>query len=111
MVYVDELFWQWKGELWCHMAADNLLELQEFAARFLNPNWIQLPPKTRYPHFDLNYSKRAKAVKLGAMEVPMRDMVAIAKNLRVEFYSMRAGKTDSALDRALRRRNPELITR
>jgi uncharacterized protein YecE (DUF72 family) len=94
------------------MAADTLAELLEFGGRIgMNPNWIQLPPKTRYPHFDLNYSKRVKAVKLGAVEIRAQVLVGYSKQLRVEFYAMKAGKTDSALDRALRRRNPELITR
>lgn len=105
MVYVDELFWLWKGEKWCHMAADTLQELMVFAGRIgMNPNWVQLPPKTRYPHFDLNGTKRAKAVKLGAVEIPMKQMVGITKKLKIEFDSMEEGGTESALDRALRKR-------
>jgi uncharacterized protein DUF4031 len=45
-------------------------ELVAFARRLgLKPEWIQYPG-TRRQHFDLVASKRARAVQLGAVEVP-----------------------------------------
>lgn len=68
MVYVDGLHSWWKGRLWCHMFADSLDELHEFASRLnLRRDWFQ--PDLRLPHYDITATRRAKAVKLGAIEV------------------------------------------
>ena len=32
-VYVDEAIWQWAGQRWCHLLADDVDELHRFAAR------------------------------------------------------------------------------
>jgi len=86
------------------MAADSIEEMRVFAARIrMNPDWIQLPPKTRYPHFDLNRTKRVAAVKLGAVEIGMRDMVPITKKLFAEFRQLECDGSGSALDRAIKR--------
>lgn len=67
-VYVDDLMeYDLKGQ-WCHMIADDLTELHAFAARLgLLRCWFQNHP--RHPHYDLRPSKRALAVKLGAVEL------------------------------------------
>lgn len=72
MVYVDELC-EWGGsatfrwKISCHMWADSVEELVAFAKRIgLKAEWLQTP--NRRPHFDLNASRRAAAVKAGAVE-------------------------------------------
>jgi hypothetical protein len=68
VVYVDGLSSWWKGRLWCHMFADSLKELHEFAAKLnLRRDWFQ--PDLRLPHYDITETRRKKAVSLGAIEV------------------------------------------
>jgi hypothetical protein len=60
------------GGRWCHLmvdAGDDLESLHEFAARLgLKRSWAQLHSRV-FPHYDLTPSKRALAVRLGAVEV------------------------------------------
>lgn len=59
--------------VWCHMTADTRAELDEMAVRIgLRRSWIQ-HPGTWKEHYDLTKSKRALAVKAGALEVSARD--------------------------------------
>lgn len=82
-VYVDPMMacvpngrWRWNRS--CHMFADTLEELHAFALRIgLKREWFQ-PAKDRHiPHYDLHESRRAAAVKLGAIEVDRRRAVEI----------------------------------
>ena len=87
-VYVDEAAWPFRGELWCHMVADSLAELTTFAHHLgLRSGYVQLPPKTRFPHFDLNPSMRAKAVERGAVEVTSKaEYMKLAYALQDEYW-------------------------
>ena len=59
----------------CHLAADTLDELHEFAARLgMRRAWFQ-SGNGRHPHYDLVKSRRDRAVALGALEVSGRDLV------------------------------------
>jgi hypothetical protein len=75
--YVDELFVtektpQWRYAKACHLTADTLSELHEFAERIgMKREWFQNHP--RHPHYDITASKRKEAVKLGAVEIRARD--------------------------------------
>ena len=61
----------------CHMMADSREELAAMAdAIGVNRKWIQ-KPGTAGEHYDIALSMRAKAVKLGAKEITLRDMAAI----------------------------------
>lgn len=83
-VYVDDLFKfpkprHWRGR-WvfadgsCHLFADTLDELHEFAAKIgMKRAWFQ--DRTRLPHYDLTPSRRAMAVRLGAIEADRRTTV------------------------------------
>lgn len=76
---------------WSHLFADTQDELHAFAARLgLRRSWFQDPVKVGKPfkarqgsraaenwHYDVTESKRAQAVRLGAVEVSWRDAVAI----------------------------------
>jgi hypothetical protein len=56
----------------CHLMADDLDELHAFAGRLgLKREWFQDYPL--HPHYDLTASKRARALKLGAVFVPARE--------------------------------------
>lgn len=70
-VYVDELVQWTKSGIFaagsCHLSADSLTELHAFAAMLgLKRSWFQ--DHKLLPHYDLVASKRALAVRLGAVE-------------------------------------------
>lgn len=73
MVYVDILTsclpnrnWRWDRS--CHLVADTPKELHQFATRLgLRLSWFQIHP--RCSHYDLTAGMRAKAVRLGAVEL------------------------------------------
>lgn len=72
-IYVDEIRTYEHTQLpykdWCHMAVDGDIEhLHAFAHKLgLKREWFQDKPKA--PHYDLVPSKRAEAIKLGAVPV------------------------------------------
>lgn len=82
-VYVDpigpcllERNWQWRKS--CHLFADTLDELHEFAKRLgLKRAWFR--PHPRMDHYDLTINMRYKAVRLGAVEVDAKTMVSKMK--------------------------------
>lgn len=87
MVYVDNLVvWPnaWgpflKGS--CHLAADTLDELHDFAARLgMKKAWFQ-DGKGKHPHYDLVKSRRDRAIALGAKPVTGRELVKIWREQR-----------------------------
>jgi hypothetical protein len=76
MVYVDELRYYPKtvqiyGHYWCHMWADSLEELLEFAKKIgLKPHWLQ--KKGLLIHFDLPPSRRDRALENGAVSMLLK---------------------------------------
>ncbi len=74
MIYVDSLKectpkkgWRWTS--YCHMFADSLDELHEFASKIgMRRNWFQ---DKKLPHYDLTEKRRKVAISLGAQEVPL----------------------------------------
>lgn len=85
-VYVDKLFaleskdaraffvGTRTGHRWCHMWADKDEELHEMAAKLgLKRSWFQ--PHHRVSHYDLVPSKRALALRLGAVEKSLRQEI------------------------------------
>lgn len=80
-VYVDKLVdYGWRHGPSCHLIADSVEELMEFAESMgLRREWFQ--PKST-PHFDLTAEGRAIAVERGAIELDMRGLVAKIRELR-----------------------------
>lgn len=114
MIYVDAAVWEFKGALWCHLAADTLDELHEGAkALGLRRQWFQSPTKASWPHYDLSPKRRSKAVEMGARQIGRHETIYRAAVLRVEWYTARRddyspevleamiGQHDNALDRWL----------
>lgn len=78
-VYVDRLA-DYGGRRWCYMIADSPDELHDVAARIgLKRDWFR---PASFPHYDLSPSKRALAVRHGAIEVSSRELVAKVRSLR-----------------------------
>lgn len=88
-VYVDQLQeWGWRmygrTVASCHMVADSLAELHSAASKIgLLPHHIQTSALGNV-HFDLTPTRRAKAVKLGAVELDRRGFVNKCRELRGE---------------------------
>lgn len=83
-IYVDPLFTAYPqgsqakrhGNEWCHMITDgNLEELHKFAQSIgLKREWFQ---RNAVPHYDLTPSKRALAVRKGAVEKGSKELTPI----------------------------------
>lgn len=106
-VYVDKLRdWGWRLGPSCHLISDappgDNTELHAFAARIgMRRSWFQ---KDVEPHYDLVASRRAMAVKLGAVELDDRPFHAILKKWRADAVAkVKAAPTKNARD-ALRAR-------
>jgi hypothetical protein len=68
-VYVDDMEAPFGRMVMCHMWADTLPELLDMADRIgVARKWLQQPPKASWVHFDIAKSKRALAVRFGAIE-------------------------------------------
>ena len=66
-VYVDAMRAPYRGMVMCHMLADSLDELHAMAdAIGVQRRWFQ---NKRTPHYDICLSKRALALKFGAVEL------------------------------------------
>ncbi len=85
MIFVDELEvrGQWRYGASSHLmpqssAPEHLEELHTFAQRIgLKREWFQAG---RWPHYDVNGSKRAQAVRAGAVEVTTRQYIIAARS-------------------------------
>ena len=83
MVYVDSAYIPHNGKKWCHLIADSLDELHEFAQKIgLKREWCH-----NEDHYDVAPSMRRIAVLNGAKEVTMVEIVAIRRKLRRESKS------------------------
>lgn len=81
-VYVDNARIPYHGMIMYHMLADSTAELLAMADRIgLNRKWIQNPGSDR-EHFDVGATKRALAVRAGAVEIGAREVAAILRNRR-----------------------------
>jgi hypothetical protein len=68
----------------CHMIADTPAELQAMADKIgVARRWFQSPPKASFWHYDIAKSKRALAVKFGAVECDRASLVAALQRIRV----------------------------
>lgn len=68
-VYVDNMTASYGRMIMCHMWADTLPELLAMADTVgVSRKWLQQPPKASWIHFDIAKSKRALAIKHGAIQ-------------------------------------------
>lgn len=69
MTYVDDMRAAYRGMKMCHMIADTSVELREMADKIgVRQKWLQ-SPGTHKEHFDICLTKRAKAIRCGAVEI------------------------------------------
>lgn len=84
-VYVDDMYLYEMGQFKCgprvykmsHMIADTLEELHAMADKIgVDRRWFQ--DKSSGPHYDITMTKRALAVKAGAVEITLRQCSAMS---------------------------------
>lgn len=81
-VYVDDMKAKYGRMVMCHMTADTREELDAMADRIgVARKWVQHPGSPR-EHYDICYSKRAIAVRLGALEITWRETVLKCREKR-----------------------------
>ena len=84
-VYVDSPIWYWAGRKWCHLMADDEVELHRFAARLgLTRHLYQGSPRTSAPHYDITGFERDRALRLGAVSATRQEIVAVFRRVRVK---------------------------
>lgn len=80
MVYVDNMRARFGRMVMCHMVADTEDGLHRMAEAIgVARKWYQGPPVTRWPHYDIALSKRAAALRMGAVEIDRRDSPAVCR--------------------------------
>lgn len=80
-VYVDSMREPYGRMVMCHMIADTDAELHLMAARIgVARKWWQSPEIAWGSHYDICLSKRAIAVKLGAVEITWRQCSIMARH-------------------------------
>lgn len=82
MVYVDDMRAPYRRMVMCHMLADSDEELHAMAARIgVARRWHQ-KAGTPHSHYDICLSKKALALKFGAVEISRRELADLLKNKR-----------------------------
>ena len=77
-VFVDDMRAKFGRLIMCHMIADTDEELHAMAEVIgVARKWHQAPPKVSNSHYDIALSKRALAVKHGAIEISWRQASAM----------------------------------
>ena len=94
-VYVDDMKAPFGRMKMCHMAADTTEELLAMADKIgVARKWIQ-KAGTDHEHFDIAMSKRALAVKNGAIEITRTHLGMLLQSKRLD----RLAKADPSIPR------------
>ena len=91
-IYVDFMCIEYKGYKWCHMLADNLQELHEFAA-LIEVDKRLFHRNASYPHYDVTVQMRILALENGAIAADRKTIIKCAKKLKVELNSQTSPKS------------------
>lgn len=83
-IYVDFVKITFKGYQWCHMLADTLQELHEFAA-LIDVDARLFHRHASYPHYDITVQMREIAIAQGAIPADRKKIIECAKKLKVEL--------------------------
>lgn len=95
-VYVDNVKVKWRGRLWCHLVADSIEELHEFAELLgLRREWFQ--HAASYPHYDVSIETRQIALSLGAIEGTRADIITCARTLKTQLLRERVNSQPEQL--------------
>ena len=83
-VYVDFVCIAFKGYQWCHMLADSLPELHDFAA-LIEVDARLFHRDASYPHYDITVQMREIAIAQGAIPADRKKIIECAKKLKLEL--------------------------
>ena len=87
-VYVDNVRIAWRGRHWCHLVADSLDELHQFADKLgLKRAWFQAHESL--PHYDVTVEVRGIALIRGAVAADRRTLISRGRQLKVELLEKR----------------------
>jgi hypothetical protein len=92
-VYVDELVWESRGRMWCHLLSDSDAELHRFAVRLGLPRsaFHSRPGRPWRDHYDVPDELRAGAVRLGAREITFHEAGGHIVRRRQALFADRMG--------------------
>jgi len=92
-VYVDNAQVEWRGRLWCHLVADSIDELHEFAKKLgMRKEWFQ--HAASYPHYDITVKTRVCALELGALIGNRIQIITCARKLKADLKSQKVYKPE-----------------
>ena len=83
-IYVDFVQIEFKGYKWCHMLADTLQELHDFAT-LIEVDKRLFHRNASYPHYDVTVQMRETAIEHGAIAADRKKIIECAKKLKVEL--------------------------
>jgi hypothetical protein len=91
-VYVDIAIWERRDRRWCHLLADDPVELHRFAARLgiERRRFQHKPGRPRVGHDDIDEPHRRAAIGRGAVEVTRHEVVELIARKRTAALAGRA---------------------
>lgn len=93
-VYVDDMKASFSTMVMCHMIADSEEELHQMADQLgISRSHHQAPPR-HHSHYDISQSKRALAIRKGAVEISQKTLACMCMH-RKEFGCL--GSPEEAL--------------
>jgi len=81
-VYVDNMQMPYGRMKMCHMIADSADELHAMAVKLGVRRWFQA--NASWPHYDISLSKRAQAIRLGAVLLDRREFAKTLARIKAE---------------------------
>ncbi len=89
-VYVDRSRVMFKEKLWCHLMADTLEELHNFAQQ-MNIDARLFHQNASYPHYDITLEMRSMVIAHGAIDADRQTIIAVGKSLKVQLKQHQSG--------------------
>lgn len=86
-IYVDFVKIPFKGYQWCHMLADSLQELHDFA-KLIGVDARLFHRDASYPHYDITVQMRKTAINNGAIAADRKKIIECAKKLKAELNEL-----------------------
>ena len=83
-IYVDRAKVSFQGREWCHLMADTLEELHQFA-RQLDIDARLFHRTASYPHYDITLEMRILVIEHGAIDADRRTIIACGKRLKLQL--------------------------
>lgn len=85
-IYVDNMRIKHKGKEWCHLMADSLEELHNFALHIgVKRCWFHR--SASYPHYDVTVEVRTRAIIYGAVPTERQKIIECGRKLKLELLN------------------------